>query len=173
MITTVTLGFALAFDPSESGVMQRKPRKANAPLINAHLLWHIVLVSFLFVVAVFGISNYSINQSHTASHSQTLALHTLVTLEIFHLLFIRNIFNDTFTFSFLKGSSILWLTISLVLGAQIAVIYLPIFQTIFGTSALKLEELFVIGIVGVILFIILESEKQLRLLIKRKLSIVL
>ena len=173
LITTVTLGFALAFDPSESGVMQRKPRKANAPLINAHLLWHIVLVSFLFVVAVFGISNYSINQSHTASHSQTLALHTLVTLEIFHLLFIRNIFNDTFTFSFLKGSSILWLTISLVLGAQIAVIYLPIFQTIFGTSALKLEELFVIGIVGVILFIILESEKQLRLLIKRKLSIVL
>jgi magnesium-transporting ATPase (P-type) len=172
LITTVTLGFALAFDPSEMGVMQRKPRRPKAPLINAHLLWHIVLVSFLFVVAVFGMSNYSINQSHTASHAQTLALHTLVILEIFHLLFIRNIFNDKFTFNFLKGSNILWLTISLVLVAQVVVIYLPIFQTIFGTSALKLEEWFIICIVGVVLFIILESEKQLRLLFKRKLSIV-
>lgn len=167
LITTVTLGFALAFDPSESGVMQRKPRSPGAPLINKHLLWHIVLVSFLFVVAVFGVSNYSINQSHTASHAQTLALHTLVVLEIFHLLFIRNIFNDKFTFNFLKGSSILWLTICLVLVAQITVIYLPVFQTIFGTSPLKLEEWFIIGLVGALLFIILESEKQLRFFLKK------
>ena len=171
LITTITLGFALAFDPSEKGVMQRAPRRPEAPLINAHLLWHIVLVSFLFVVAVFGMSNYAINQSYSASHAQTLALHTLVILEIFHLLFIRNIFNDRFSFSFLKDSSILWLTISLVLVAQVAVIYLPIFQTIFGTAALRLEEWIIICIVGALLFIILESEKQLRLLIKRKLSL--
>jgi magnesium-transporting ATPase (P-type) len=153
-------------------VMQRKPRRPEAHLINDHLLLYIALVSSLFVVAVFGISNYSIKQSYTASHAQILALHTLVILEIFHLLFIRNIFNDKFTFNFLKGSSVLCLTISLVLVTQIAVIYLPILQTIFGTSALKLEEWFIICIVGVLLFIILESEKQLRLLFKRKLSIV-
>lgn len=162
LITTVTLGFALAFDPSEKGVMQRRPRKAGAPLINTHLIWHIVLVSFLFVLAVFGISNYAVNQSLPANHAQTLALHTLVMLEIFHLLFIRNLFNEKLSFNLLKGSKILWLTISLVLCAQLLVIYLPACQSVFGTSALTIYEWLIISLVGACLFIILEIEKQLR-----------
>ena len=162
LITTVTLGFALAFDPSEAGVMQRKPRNPTAPLINSHLIWHIILVSFLFVVAVFGISNYAVNHSHSVNHSQTLALHTLVILEIFHLLFIRNLFNQTLSLNFLKGSNILWLTISLVVLAQIFIIYLPVCQQIFGTSALTLHEWGIILAIGIGLFIILEVEKQLR-----------
>jgi magnesium-transporting ATPase (P-type) len=169
LITTVTLGFALAFDPSESGVMLRKPRSVNAPLINGHLIWHIIFVSFLFVVAVFGISNYSMAESSSASHAQTLALHTLVMLEIFHLLFIRNIFNEAFTLSFLKGSKVLWLTISLVLIAQIIVIYLPVCQELFGTTTLNIKEWLIIFFVGLSLFIILEAEKQLRLFVKTKL----
>ena len=169
LITTVTLGFALAFDPSETGVMLRKPRRVNAPLINAQLIWHIIFVSFLFVTAVFGISYYSMAELSSTSHSQTLSLHTLVVLEIFHLLFIRNIFNDTFSLNFLKGSNVLWLTISLVLIAQIAVIYLPICQKLFGTSALNAKEWVAIFFVGVLLFIILEVEKRLRMIVKRNL----
>ncbi len=163
LITTVTLGFALAFDRPEKTLMQRQPRNANAPLIDGYLIWHIIFVSGLFVSAVFAISYLSINQSYSAAHAQTLSLNTLVILEIFHLLFIRNIFNTGFSLDFLKGSPVLWLTVSLVLIAQVAVIYVPFLQGIFGTTGLAFKEwLMLIGL-GILVFILLELEKQFRL----------
>lgn len=170
LITTVTLGFALAFDPSEKGVMTRSPRKQKTPLITLNLIWHIFFVSLLFVLAIFGITHYSNSALNSISHTQTLALHALVILEIFHLLFIRNLFGTKFTLSFLKGSKILWLTISLVLIAQLAIIYLPGFQSIFGTSSLTIMEWALLFCFGVALFVLLELEKQLQRFIRRKRS---
>ena len=45
LVTAVTLGLALAFEPSEPGTMRRPPRPREAPLLTGELVWHIVLVS--------------------------------------------------------------------------------------------------------------------------------
>ena len=45
LITTVTLGLVLAFEPSEPGVMRRPPRPADAPLLSRFLIWRVCLVS--------------------------------------------------------------------------------------------------------------------------------
>lgn len=162
LITTVTLGFALAFDQPEKNIMQRQPRRVLAPLIDKFLIWHIIFVSSLFVGAVFIVSSVSLSYSHSIAHAQTLSLNTLVILEIFHLLFIRNIFNKKFTLAFLKGSPILWMTIFLVLLAQILVIHVSFLQAIFGTTALSFEEWMLLFSIGGLVFIILEIEKQCR-----------
>src|SRR5690606_2950212 len=47
LITSVTLGLALAFEPSEPGVMRRPPRAPDAPLLSRYLVWRIFLVSTL------------------------------------------------------------------------------------------------------------------------------
>ncbi len=54
VITAVTLGIALAFEPTEDNTMRRLPRSRNLPLLNGELVWHIVLVAILFVGGVFG-----------------------------------------------------------------------------------------------------------------------
>ena len=46
MVTAVTLGLTLAFEPAEPGVMERKPPRGWAPsLLVAELLWRVALVS--------------------------------------------------------------------------------------------------------------------------------
>ena len=55
LITGITLGIALAFEPTEDNTMRRPPRPRGEPLLTAGLVWHIVLVSLLFLGGVFGI----------------------------------------------------------------------------------------------------------------------
>ncbi len=44
MITGITLGLALAFEPTEAGTMARPPRARNAPILSGGLVWHVGLV---------------------------------------------------------------------------------------------------------------------------------
>lgn len=88
LITGVTLGLALAFEPSEPGTMRRPPRPREEPLLTGGLIWHIVLVSILFLIAVFGMYFYAIDRGYPVELAQTMAMNTLVVLEIFHLFFI-------------------------------------------------------------------------------------
>jgi hypothetical protein len=99
LITAVTLGIALAFEPSEPGTMRRPPRPRDEPLLTGELIWHIVLVSTLFLAAVFGMYFYAIDRGYPVALAQTIAMNTLVVLEIFHLFFIRNIHGTSLTWA--------------------------------------------------------------------------
>ncbi|MEX2327423.1 MAG: HAD-IC family P-type ATPase, partial [Pseudomonadales bacterium] len=97
LITAITLGIALAFEPTEANTMKRAPRARDEPLLNSELGWRIVFVSILFLSAVFGIYVYAIEQGHSIEMARTMALNTLVVMEIFHLFFIRNIYGTSLT----------------------------------------------------------------------------
>jgi len=163
LITAVTLGIALAFEPTEDRTMRRPPRPRDAPLLTGELVWHIVLVAFLFVCGVFGIYAYAIIQGYTLALARTIALNTLVVMEIFHLFFIRNIHGTSLTWKAVRGTNVVWLTVFVITTAQFAMTYLPPMQAIFETEAVPfLDGLLIVG-VGVALFVITEIEKQLRL----------
>ena len=167
LITTVTLGLALAFEPSEPGTMRRPPRPRGQPLLSGMLVWHIVLVSVLFLVAVFGIYAYAIDRGHSQALAQTMAMNMIVVLEIFHLFFIRNIHGTSLTWTAARGTRVVWTCVLTVTAAQFAVTYLPPLQAMFGTSAVPLTEgLLIVGI-GAVFFALIETEKQMRLALSR------
>lgn len=168
MVTAVTLGIALAFEPSEEGIMRRKPRPRNQALVSGGLLWHIVFVSSLFLVAVFGIFDYAISQGYSENLARTVAMNTLVILEIFHLLFIRNMHSKSLSLKSIRGTPVLWISIVAVMIGQITITYLPWLQKIFGTEAMSLFDVVLIFSMGILLFVIVELEKQLRLRIFNK-----
>lgn len=167
LITAVTLGLALAFEPSEPGTMRRPPRRRDEPLLNGALVWHIVLVSTLFIAAVFAIHRYALDRGYEPALAQTLALNTLVVLEIFHLFFIRNIHGASLTWAAARGTPVVWACVVTVTTAQFAVTYLPPLQAVFGTRAVPIADgLLVVGI-GVVFFVLIETEKQMRLALAR------
>ncbi|MGZ0018259.1 cation-transporting P-type ATPase [Nitrosomonas sp. wSCUT-2] len=170
LITAVTLGIALAFEPTEENTMHRPPRARAEPLLSGELIWQIVMVSFLFLCSVYGIFSYAIAQGHSIELARTLAVNTIVVLEIFYLFFIRNIYGTSFTWKAIRGTKIIWLTLAIVTAGQLAFTYLPLMQTIFGTTAVPFfEGLLVIGC-GIALFVIIEIEKQIRLRLKARSS---
>ncbi|MDA3869044.1 MAG: cation-transporting P-type ATPase [Gammaproteobacteria bacterium] len=163
MITAVSLGIALAFEPTQEDAMKRPPRPRNQPLLTGELVWHIILVTALFLVGVFGIHAYALAQGYSLELSRTIAMNTLVIMEIFHLLFIRNISQISLTWRMIRGTRAVWLAISFVVIGQLAITYWPFFQTVFSTEAVSFIDSLLIIVVGVLLFVIIEIEKQIRL----------
>jgi magnesium-transporting ATPase (P-type) len=163
LITGITLGLALAFEPTEAGTMARPPRPRHAPILSGGLLWHIILVGLLFVTAIFGLFSYAIDRGYPVVLAQTMAMNMVVVLEIFHLFFIRNIHGTSLTWAALRGTPAVWTVVIGVTAAQVAVTYLPLAQGILGTAPVPLADGMLILGIGVAFFALLEIEKQIRL----------
>ena len=163
LVTAVTLGLALAFEPPEPATMRRPPRPRGDPLLTGGLVWQIVLASTLFLFAVFGLYFYAIDKGHPVALAQTMAMNMLVVLEIVYLFFIRNIHGPSLTWAAARGTRVVWACVIAVTAAQFAITYLPPLQAIFGTHEVPLfDGLLIVG-VGVVFFALIETEKQMRL----------
>ena len=133
LVTAITLGLALAFEPTEDATMSRPPRPRNEPLLSGALIWHIVMVSGLFLAAVFGIFTYATDRGYPIELARTMAVNMLVVLEIFHLFFIRNIYGTSLTWKAVRGTRVIWACVVAVTAAQFAITYLPPLQEVFDT----------------------------------------
>ena len=147
--------------------MRRPPRPRDEPLLNGALVWHIVLVSTLFLVAVFEMYTYAIERGHPVSLAQTIAMNTPVVLEIFRLFFIRNMYGTSLTWAAARGTRTVWACVVAVTAAQFAITYLPPLQQVFGTQAVPLIDGIIIVAVRVVFFALIETEKQMRLVFRR------
>jgi magnesium-transporting ATPase (P-type) len=163
LITATTLGLALAFEPTEARTMCRPPRQRNEALLTGALVRQIILTSVLFLGGVFGLYFHAIAAGHTVELARTIAMNTLVVMEIFYLFIIRNIHDTSLTLKAVSGTPVVWLTVGIVTLAQFAITYLPPLQTIFETRAVPLREGLLIVGTGVVLLALLELEKLLRL----------
>nr|RDS94882.1 cation-transporting P-type ATPase [Cereibacter sphaeroides f. sp. denitrificans] len=168
LITGITLGLALAFEPTERGTMARPPRPREAPILSGALVWHVVLVALLFLAAVFGMFTYALDRGYPLPLAQTIALNTLVVLEICHLFFIRNIHGTSLTWAAVRGTKVVWIVVIAITLAQFAVTYVPLLQRILGTEAVPVVDGLLVVAVGAIFLAIVEIEKQIRLGLRRK-----
>ncbi len=166
MITAVTLGIALAFEPTEPETMRRPPRARKAPLLSGNLLWHVVLVGAIYAAAIFGIFTWAVNKGYATELAQTMAMNTLVVLKIFYLFHIRTIHGSSFTWQALMGTRAVWITLAVAVTAQLAMTYLPLMQIAFGTRAVPLTDGLVILALGVVFFVLIEIERQIRMVVR-------
>jgi calcium-translocating P-type ATPase len=167
MITAVSLGIALAFEPAEADTMRRPPRPRAEPLLSGTLVWHIILVAALFLGGVFGIYAYAIDRGYPIELARTIAMNTLVVMEIFHLFFIRNMYCTSLTWKAVRGTKAVWIAVIIVTIGQFAITYIPHVQAVFGTQAIGILDGVLIIVIGVALFAIIEIEKQMRLRLAR------
>lgn len=123
----------------------------------------IVLVAILFACGVFGIFAYAIDRGYPVELARTIALNTLVVMEIFHLFFIRNIYGTSLRWKAVRGTKVIWTLVIIITAAQFAITYLLPLQAMFETRPVPLSDGLVIVAVGVALFAVIEIEKQLRL----------
>ena len=163
MITAVTLGMALAFEPTDAATMKKPPRPRGQALIQPALVWQILLVGTLFFLAVFGIYQYAIQAGHDVEYARTLAMNMLVGLEIFYLFFVRTMNLRSISLAGVRGTKVVWSAVGVVVVAQLAISYIPILQTVFGTHSPTLIDNLVIVLTGFALLIVLEIEKVVRL----------
>ncbi len=111
--------------------------------------------------------HYAVDQGYSVGLARTIALNTLVVMEIFHLFFIRNIYGTSLTWQAVRGTRIVWTVVIIISVAQCAITYVPLLQAVFATEPIPFWDGVLIVGVGVALFAIIETEKQIRLRLSR------
>ena len=168
LVTAVTLGIALAFEPTEESTMCRPPRARNVPLLNATMSWYILMIAVLILCGVYGIYDYAMDRQYSEDLARTLVVNTLVVMEIFLLFFVRNIYSTSLTWQAVRGTKVIWLVVISITAAQLAFTYLPAFQQVFGTRPVAFGDGVLVVMIGAVVFAICEIEKQLRLLLGKR-----
>ena len=165
LITEMTLGLALALEPLEPRTMKEPPRKRDAPLLSPGLLWDILVATVLFAATVFAVFTYTLNETASVELARTVAFNTLVVLQVAYLFFVRYQHGPSTTFAGLHGTPAVWTALAVVVFGQFIVTYLPAAQEIFGTTGLSLRFGAIVLGAGVVVFALLEVEKQLRFVV--------
>ena len=89
MVSSMCLALALAFEPAEPDAMSRPPRSPDEPIFTQFLVWRVVFVSTLFLAGIFGVFHWALAQGASIETARTLAVNTLVTMEVFYLFSVR------------------------------------------------------------------------------------
>jgi magnesium-transporting ATPase (P-type) len=161
LITSVTLGLALAFEPPEPGVMRRSPRAAHAPLLSRFLVWRVLFVSALFGAGVLAIFFYALGRGLDLSTARTMVVNAIVVFEIFYLFNVRYLHATSFTWRGALGTPAVIIALAVVIFAQFVFTYAPIMQGLFDTRPVAIVDGVIIVAAGVILMLILEAEKSI------------
>lgn len=160
MLSSVALAMALAFEPPEKGVMSRPPRPASAPIMSRFVLWRIMLVSVLFTLGIFGQFELALAQGASLEVARTMAVNTLVAMEIFYLFSVRYRHGTSATAKGARGTPAVLIALVVVLVLQALLTYAPPLQSLFGTAALSLWQLASCAAAGILLLAVLEFDKR-------------
>src|SRR5690606_4028398 len=63
MVTSGTLGLALAFEPAERGIMTRRPRPPGQAPLSGFFVWRVLMVSVLMMTGALGLFLWELNSS--------------------------------------------------------------------------------------------------------------
>lgn len=159
MVSSVVLAMTLAFEPMESDVMKRPPRRLDAPMLSTFVLWRIALVSALFVGGIFGMFNLALWRGAKVAEARTLAVNTLVAMEIFYLFSVRYLRAPSLTVQGILGTRPVLIAVAIVVGLQFVFTYAPFMQRWFETRPVSLFDGMLVVAVAVVLFFVLELEK--------------
>ncbi|ABM61248.1 cation-transporting P-type ATPase [Halorhodospira halophila] len=167
MVTAVTLALALAFEPPEPGLMERRPRDPAKPILSGFLIWRVLFVSVLLVMGTFGHYVYMEAQGVSDELARSVAINTLVMGQVFYLFNARYILEPVTSVAGLLGSRAVLIAIGVLIVLQGLFTYAPPVQALFGTAGLGPEEWLRVLVFGVLLFGVVELEKAV---LRRRIS---
>ena len=159
LVTDGLPGLALAAEPAERDIMGRPPRRPEESLFARGLGAHAFVVGLLMAALALGVQAW---YWHSGTRAwQTAVFTTLCFTQLAHVLAIRSERTPLFALGFASN----WpLAGAVVLTAvlQLAIVYVPSLNAVFGTMPLRAGELAVCVACALAILMIVELEKYVR-----------
>lgn len=159
LVTDGLPALALSREPAEHQVMKRPPRAPNESLFARGLGWHVLWVGLVMGVLCLGTGLWFWTQG--APNWQTMIFTTLVLSQMAHVLAIRSELDSLFRIGPWTNVPLLG-AVGLTVLLQLAVVYVPFLQAVFGTRALLPSELALSVGLSAVTFCAVELEKWAR-----------
>ncbi|WP_239256385.1 HAD-IC family P-type ATPase [Listeria ilorinensis] len=160
MVTTITLSFALGYEPYAKDVMTRKPRDPKEKILDGYAIVRVAYVSILIAALGFIVEGYLRGQGASTEVIQTALLQTIVFGQAFYMINCRELFKFSLNKSILQNQA-LWYAVMILFVLQALVIYLSPFHAVMETAALSGYELLLSLGAGLAVFVIVECEKKI------------
>ena len=159
MVTSSTLGLALAFEPAEDGIMRRRPRPPGESLLSGFFVWRVLLVSTLMMTGALGLFLWELSLGTSVETARTMAVNAIVVAEMFYLINSRHVLASVLNREGLTGNPKALLAIAACVPLQLAFTHLHAMQAIFGSTDLDLLEWLKVLGAGLLVFGVAELEK--------------
>jgi Ca2+-transporting ATPase len=159
LVTDGLPALALSMEPEEGDVMKRPPRKPTESLFAGGLGVHAIWVGLLMAGVTLSLQAWAIHVND--SHWQTMVFTVLCLTQLGHVMAIRSERESLFSQGIMTNKPLLAAVLGTVM-LQLATIYIPVFNSIFKTEPLTLNELALVVALSSIVFIAVEIEKFLR-----------
>lgn len=159
MVTSSTLGLALAFEPAERGIMNRRPRPPGEALLSGFFVWRVLMVSLLMMTGALGVFLWELQAGTRIETARTMAVNAVVVAEMFYLINSRFILLPVLSREGLTGNRFVLWAIAACVPLQLAFTYTPFMQAVFGSTALSVTEWIKVLAAGVLVFSVAELEK--------------
>lgn len=159
MVTSSTLGLALAFEPAEPNIMGRSPRPPGEALLSGFFVWRVLMVSVLMMSGALGLFLWELSDGTRVETARTMAVNAVVTAEMFYLINSRHIFASVLSRDGLTGNRYVLVAIATCVLLQIAYTHAPAMQAIFGSVGLSPVEWGKVLLAGALVFVLAEIEK--------------
>lgn len=138
LVTDGMPGLALAAEPAEDDVMRRPPRPPRESLFARGMLRHVAVGGLVMTGITLGTQAVAMDAG--LPHWQTMVFTVLSFVQMAQIMAIRSERASLFELSLLSNKPMLG-AVGLTILLQLAVIYIPVLNTIFYTEPLSLAEL--------------------------------
>jgi magnesium-transporting ATPase (P-type) len=162
MSTAILLGMMLAFENKEPGLMARPPRKSQAPIIDRPLITRILIVSSLLLISAYGLFSWALKTGENLEVARTLAVNMFIFGQTFYLFNCRSLNQSMFKLGFFSNPLLL-MGVFTMISLQVLFSHAPIMNQLFGSAPLTVEQWSSVIVGGLIIYLVIELEKSLRL----------
>jgi len=169
MITAVFLGMGLAFEPKEAGLMERRPRPANAPILTRDVNVLIITAGLVLQAGAFGLFEWARRSGVPADEARTIAVNTFMAIQAFYLFNCRSLRTSAFRVNPISNYMLL-LGFAITVGLQAMFTYAPFMNVAFQSVPLSAERWAWILPVGVAAFLFIEVVKGVQNAVDRRLE---
>jgi Ca2+-transporting ATPase len=173
LVAAVALALPLAFEVKEPDIMNRPPRRPEAPLFNTFVVFRVVAVSVLMTAGTIILFNMEFQQqlaggmaeSLALAKAQTIAVTFVIFFQIFYMIHCRSLKDNILKIGLFSNATVFW-GIGVVLVLQALFIYLPLLQRVFKTAPLSLTDLGITLAASFAIFPVISLEKWVRSLMR-------
>jgi len=167
VVTDGIQDFALSFEKAEKGIMKEKPRNPKEPLFDKNLLIEIIVSGLVIGIVVF-ITWYIlinvVNMEVTMARGYIMAL--MVFIQNIHVFNCRSESNSAFSVPLKTNKLIVGGVLCSVL-LQVIVMEVPFMSKFLQTVSIPIEHLLYLFLIAIIVLIVMETYKKLKLLAKK------
>ncbi len=158
LVTDGFLDVALAMEPKEEGLLERRSRRMKNVLIDKLMAVRIFVMSLPMAIGT--IFLFSLYYEENIVKGWTISLTTLAVFQWFNAWNCRSEKKSLFRLNFLSNKFLILATL-FVIVLQFLAIYHPFFQNILKTTALNMRDWFLIFLIAFSIIIFEETRKAL------------